>query len=122
MLKAVARRGTWESAGRREILDRLLQTSLSDGTYKLSEVAELLRIAEDYQPADSSALLARIPGWQRVLEEEVHSTNGPKAYFSSAVQQLHGGNDNRLMDENRMVQKRNELEFLKRLQQILAAK
>jgi len=121
ILKAVARRITWESDGRREILDRFLQASLADGTYKLSEITELLRIAEDYQPADSPALLKRIPGWQRVLEEEINSSDGPKPFFSSAVQQLHGGNDNRLRDENRMLQKQNELEFLKRLQQILTA-
>ena len=121
ILKAIARRITWESDGRREILDRFLQASLADGTYKLAEITELLRIAEDYQPADSPALLKRIPGWQRVLEEEINSSDGPKPFFSSAVQQLHGGNDNRLRDENRMIQKQNELEFLKRLQQILTA-
>jgi len=35
------------------------------------------------------------------------------------VQQLHGGSDNRLKDEARMMQKQNELAFLKHLQQIL---
>jgi hypothetical protein len=118
ILQAIARRATWEHDGRREILERFLQSSLADGTYKLANATELLRIAEDYQPADSSALLSRIPAWQRVLEEEIHSA-GPKVYFSSAVQQLHGGNDNRLKDEARMVQKQNELAFLKHLQQVL---
>ncbi len=120
MLQAIARRATWEHDGRLEILQRFLRSSLADGSYKLTDVTDLLRISEDYQPADSSALLSKIPGWQRVLEEEINSA-GPKTYFSSAVQQLHSGNDNRLRDEARMVQKQNELSFLKHLQQILTA-
>jgi len=120
MLQAIARRATWEHDGRRELLERFLQTSLSDGSYKLADAVDLLRIAEDYQPADSHALLSRIPAWQRVLEEEIQSV-GPKTYFSSAVQQLHGGNNNRQKDEARLLQKHNELAFLKHLQQILTA-
>jgi hypothetical protein len=121
MLRAVARRLTWESNGRREILEQLLRSSFADGTYKLSEAIDLLRMAEDYQPADSAALLARIPGWQKILEDEINSAGGPKPFFSSTVQQMHGGNDQRQRDEARTAQKQNELEFLKRLQQILSS-
>jgi len=120
MLLAIARRATWEHDGRREFLERFLQASLADGSYKLADAMELLRISEDYQPTDAQALLSRIPAWQRVLEEEIHSP-GPKAYFSSAVQQLHGGSNNRQKDEARLLQKQNELAFLKHLQQVLTA-
>jgi len=62
MLQAIARRATWEHDGRLEMLQRFLRSSIADGTYKLTDVTDLLRIAEDYQPADSSALLSKIPG------------------------------------------------------------
>jgi len=120
ILKAVARRVIWESAGRSEMLERVLRKSLEDGSYRLKDSVDLLKLAEDYQPADTPALLARIPRWQKLLEEEIRSSGGPKPFFSQTVQQLHGGNDQRLADEARIEAKQIELAFLERLQKILS--
>jgi hypothetical protein len=120
MLKAVARRATWESAARGEMLVRVLTQSLADGNYNLKDAVDLLKLTEDYQPADSSALLARIPRWIKLLEEEINSGGGPKPFFSSTVQQMHGGNDQRQSDEARTEAKRIELAFLERVQGILS--
>jgi len=120
MLKAVARRAIWESTARREMLVRLLTQSIEGGNYSLQDVINLLKLAEDYQPADSSALLARIPRWIKLLEEEINSAGGPKPFFSQTVQQLHGGNDQRQSDEARVEAKRAELAFLERVQKLLS--
>ncbi|HET9131314.1 MAG TPA: hypothetical protein VFO86_10220, partial [Terriglobia bacterium] len=120
MLKAVARRAIWESNARGEMLVHLLTQSISDGNYKLKDAVDLLKLTEDYQPGDASALLARIPRWIKLLEEEINSAGGPKPFFSQTVQQLHGGNDQRQSDEVRVEAKRIELAFLERLQRILS--
>lgn len=120
LLKAVARRAIWEQDGRREILARYLWKSLADGTYALRDAVEVLRLAEDYQPADPPALLARIPRWIGLLEEEINSASGSKPFFSRAVQEMHGGNDQRQLDETRTLAKKNELAFLLRLQLLIA--
>ena len=86
----------------------------------MKDSVDLLKLAEDYQPADTPALLARIPRWQKLLEEEIRSSGGPKPFFSQTVQQLHGGNDQRLADEARVEAKQIELAFLERLQKILS--
>jgi len=119
-LKAIARRAAWENAGRCEMLEKLLRKSRAEGSYRLTDTVELLRLAEDYQPADAAALLARIPRWQKLLEEEIRSSGGPKPFFSQTVQQMHGGNDQRIADEARVEAKQIELDFLERLQKILA--
>lgn len=120
MLKAIARRAIWETAARSGMLVRLLTVSLEDGRYSLKDVMDLLRLIEDYQPADAPALLARIPRWVKTLEEEIHSGGGPKPFFSQTVQHLHGGNDQRQADEARTEAKRIELAFLERVRGILA--
>ena len=120
MLKAVARRAIWESTARGEMLVRVLTQSLADGNYNLKDTVDLLRLTEDYQPVDASALLARIPRWIKLLEEEINSGGGPKPFFSQTVQQLHGGNDQRQSDEARIEAKRIELGFLERVQRILS--
>jgi len=120
MLKAVARRAIWESTARGEMLVRLLAQSMAGGSYRLNDVISLLKLAEDYQPADSTALLARIPRWIKLLEEEINSEGGPKPFFSQAVQYLHGGNDQRQSDEARIEAKRAELAFLERVQKLLS--
>jgi hypothetical protein len=120
MLKAVARRAAWESSARGAMFVRLLTQSIAGGNYRLKDALDLLKLTEDYQPADASALLARIPRWIRLLEEEINSAGGPKPFFSQTVQQLHGGNDQRQSDEARVEAKRDELAFLQRLQKILS--
>ena len=120
MLKAVARRAIWENSTRGEMLVRLLEQSIADGNYRLKDAVDLLKLTEDYQPANASALLTRIPRWIKLLEEEIHSAGGPKPFFSQTVQQLHGGNDQRQSDEARVEAKRNELAFLERVQKTLS--
>ena len=120
MLKAVARRAIWESNPRAAMLERLLSKSLASGSFSLKDCVDLLRLAEDYQPADASAMLERIPKWQKLLEDEIDSGGTAKPYFSQAVQQLHGGNNQRQADEARTESKRAELAFLNRLQKLLS--
>jgi hypothetical protein len=120
MLKAVARRAIWESTARGEMLVRVLTQSMAEGNYRLKDAIDLLKLTEDYQPADSSALLARIPRWITLLEEEINSGGGPKPFFSQTVQQLHGGNDQRQSDEARTEAKRLDMAFLERVQRILS--
>jgi hypothetical protein len=120
MLKAVARRAIWENTARGEMLVRLLTKSLADGNYRLKDSIDLLKLTEDYQPADSSALLARIPRWIKLLEEEINSAGSPKPFFSQTVQHLHGGNDQRQTDEARTEAKRLEMAFLVCIQGILS--
>jgi hypothetical protein len=115
LLKAVARRAIWESPARGAMLVKVLTQS-----YSLKDAVDLLKLMEDYQPADSSALLARIPRWIKLLEEEINSAGGAKPFFSQTVQQLHGGNDQRQADEARTEAKRMELAFLERVQKILS--
>jgi len=121
ILKAVSRRTIWESGARGAMLERLLSRSLADGSFRRQDAVDLLKLAEDYQPADASALLARIPKWQKLLEAEINSAGNPKPFFSQAVQYLHGGNDQRQADEARTEAKRTEMAFLERLQKVLAA-
>jgi hypothetical protein len=120
MLKAVARRAIWENTARGEMLVRLLTKSLADGNYRLKDSIDLLKLTEDYQPADSSALLARIPRWIKLLEEEINSAGSPKPFFSQTVQHLHGGNDQLQTDEALTEAKRLEMAFLVRIQGILS--
>jgi hypothetical protein len=115
MLKAVARRAIWESPERGEMLERVLTNN-----HSLKDAVDLLKLTEDYQPADSSALLSRIPRWIKLLEEEINSGGGPKPFFSSTVQQLHGGDDQRQGDEGKTEAKRIELAYLERVQKILS--
>jgi hypothetical protein len=115
VLKAVARRAIWESPARGEMLVRVLANN-----HSLKDAVDLLKLTEDYQPADSSALLARIPRWIKLLEEEINSGGGPKPFFSQTVQQLHGGDDQRQRDEAKTEAKRIELAFLERVQKILS--
>ena len=120
MLKAVARRAIWENQARHSILSRYLTTSVAGGAYSLSDAVNLLKLVEDYQPADPPALLARIPRWMKMVEEEINAAFDPKPFFSGTVQAMHGGNDQRQRDELRVASKRNELAFLERLQLMLA--
>jgi hypothetical protein len=119
MLKAIARRAIWESGNREEILEKYLSTSLSKNTYSIADAVRLLGWIEDYQPADVNAVAARIPRWQKALEDDLATAQNPKPFFNSSIQQMHGGDDHRQRDEARIVTKREQLEFLQRLQKEL---
>jgi hypothetical protein len=120
MLKAIARRLVWENDARRNILESYLGSVTGTDTYNLEDMVELLRLVESYRPADTSDLLARIPQWQRVLEEEISKSSGPKPFFSATIQNSHGGErDQRPQDDSRLSAKKGEFAFLHRLQQKL---
>jgi len=120
MFNAIARRAIWENAGRRLMLERFLTSATSDAGYQLEDAVELLKLAETYQPADASDLLARIPHWRQVLCQEISDAAGPKPFFNERVQELHGGpRDQRQQDNDRLNAKENERALLERLQRVL---
>jgi hypothetical protein len=120
MLKAIARRPIWEPGARRIVLERYLATALERGNYSIADALELLNLVENFKPSDIADLLERIPRRKQVLQGEIDAAGGPKPFFSSQVQELHGGGrDQRRQDDARVAAKQNELEFLGRLQQIL---
>jgi hypothetical protein len=120
MLKAVARRAVWENDVRRNILAHYLTAAAGSGAYGLADAVGLLKLVEDYKPADVAGLLARIPVLQQSLRHEINTGYGPKPFFSQRVEQDHGGDrDQRRQDDVRMSAKENELAFLDRLQHAL---
>jgi hypothetical protein len=120
-LKAIARRAVWENAPRGEVLLRYLTAAFGGELYRLSDVVELLRLMEAYEPANVGDLLARVPHWQEVLRQQINEAASPKPFFNERVQELHGGGrDQRRQDNSRITAKENELAFLERLQQVLS--
>jgi hypothetical protein len=120
LLKAIARRAAWDHNNRREILIHYLATAASGESYRLDDAVELLQLVETYQPADVDDLLARIPHWQQVLQQEINEAAGAKPFFNERVQDLHGGGrDQRRQDNRRISAKEQERAFLERLQQVL---
>jgi hypothetical protein len=75
---------------------------------------------ESSKPADVSELIAWIPRRRDALREQIDVASGPKPFFSSRVQAMHGENDQRGLDDARIVTKQSEFAFLGRLQEILA--
>lgn len=120
LLKAVARRAIWEHDERRDLLVRYLTSAVSAETYSLSDVVELHKLAEVYEPADVADLMARIPHWLQVLEQEINAASNAKPFFNERVQEMHGGGrDQRRQDNTRLTARENERAFLLRLQQVL---
>ena len=117
LLKAIARRAIWENASRREILTRYL-TAVGD-VFRAEDAIALLKLAETYEPANLAELRARIPHWQRVLQQDINA-GGAKPFFNERVEELHGGGrDQRRQDNSRTTAKENEQAFLERLQRVL---
>ncbi len=122
LLKALARRIVWNKAPRREILFRYLLASTSEHFYQRNDLLVLLRLMETYQPRDAADLLARIPHWREVLKQEIMAAASPKPFFAARVQELHGGGrDQRHQDDSLISGKQRELDFLGRLETVLAA-
>lgn len=122
LLKALARRIVWNREARREILFRYLLASTSEDFYQREDLLALLRLMETYQPKDAADLLGRIPHWQEVLKREIMAAASPKPFFAARVQELHGGGrDQRHQDDSLISGKQRELDFLGRLQAVLAA-
>jgi hypothetical protein len=121
LLKAVARRPVWENEARRAILSGYVAAAVGRNSYTLADALELLNVVENHKPADLSDLLARIPRRQEELREQINVASGPKAFFSNAVQALHGGErDQRGQDDARLSAKQAELSFLNRLRELFA--
>lgn len=119
-LHAIARRAVWESEGRRNILITYLSAASSRNQYQSGDGVQLLRIAEDYKPADVAHLMERIPVWQEALRIEIETADNPKPFFSNSVQADHGGErDQRAQDSSRLALKKNEFAFLDRLHHLL---
>jgi hypothetical protein len=118
--KAIARRATWESDGRRNILETYLASAGHDDLYHAGDSVQLLRVAEDYKPRDLAYLTERIPLWQEAIRQEIDSADEPKPYVSTEVQAHHGfGRDQRKKDDARISAKKKELAFFDRLHQVL---
>lgn len=121
ILKAVARRAAWENAARREILTRYLSAFAGGQAYRLNDVVALLKLAETYQPADTASLLAQIPRWRQMLDQEINESGGGKPFFNDRVEELHGGGrDQRRQNRSRLTAKEDERAFLERLQKAVA--
>jgi hypothetical protein len=121
MLRAIARRSAWESAGSREILEGYLEAITTHGGYDFADMLELLNLAETRKPANIPDLLASIPKWADTLREQIDKASAPKPFFHQQVEYMHGlGRDQRAPDESRASAKENELRFLLRLQTLLS--
>ena len=114
VLKAIARSAIWENDGRRNILVRYLTNTPADDSQRLTDALELLDFVEIHKPADVADLLARIPPRQEALRGQINALGKP--FFSSRVQELHGGeHDQRRKNEGGTSAKENEFAFLERL-------
>jgi len=119
LLKAIARRAVWESGPRCDILGRYLAAALGTEDFHPDDAVELLKLAETYEPADTTDLLRRIPHWEKVLRHEINLASHPKAFFNERVEELHGGGRDQRRQDNTQPKER-ELAFLARLQRLVA--
>src|SRR5262249_46471098 len=121
MLKAIARQAVWGSPDVRDILVRYLTTSVDRGTYSLADTIELLNLVEGRKPASVADVLARIPGWKEALRQQIESASGPRPFFNEEIRTLHGGGrDQRGQADFRLSPKESQLQFLGRLEHLLA--
>jgi hypothetical protein len=121
MLKAVARRAVWDNEGPRQILARYLANAGSRGGHSMTDTLDLLDLVEGRKPADLADLIQRMPGWAKALHEQIDGGAAPRPFFNEDVRMMHGGGrDQRREGDSRVSAKEKELDFLVRLQQILA--
>lgn len=119
LLCAIARRAIWSSPGRRDILDRFLQTPAGGGTR--ADAVGLLRLMETYEPGDRAEFLARLPQWRQALRLEVAGAGAPRPFFNERVEDLHGGGrDQRAPETARGAAAQAQLALLDRLAKGLA--
>jgi len=120
-LKAIARRVVWDAGSRSNILVTYLTAAGATSEYRLSDATYLLELAENYKPADVSALLAMIPPWLERLRHDIDTSGNPKPFFTPQTQGEHGGDrDQRRIDERAVDAKKNEMATLNRLQRLLS--
>ncbi len=121
LLKAVARRPGFRTAGQRDILFKFVLRATSEDDYDLEEILLLLELMDTYKAADVADLLSRIPHWLEVLENEATAAGQPKPFFAERVRELHGdGRDQRRTDNSLIGRKKRNMEFLKRLDAVLS--
>lgn len=119
LLKAIGRRAVWENDDRRDILVHFLSAA-ERGGYEPGDAVDLLRLVEDYKPANIARLIERIPPWQEGLRQEIRAAGGPKPFFTGATQAAHGGDrDKRQQDTRSIEAKKKEFAFLERLYRLL---
>jgi|GEM_PF-469301 len=122
LLKAIARRPVFRNEGTREILFQFVLNLTSEDKYDLEDVLLLFELIETYRPTGIEDLLNRIPNWLEVLENELTAAGQPKPFFAERVQELHGGGrDQRRRDGGLIDRKQRNKDFLRRLDEILAA-
>jgi hypothetical protein len=120
LLKAIARRSVFDSAGTRDILERYLTSAFRSGNYTLADALELLNLMENRKPGTLAGLMADLPRWQEALRQQIEVAAGPKPFFSQDIERMHGGGrDQRSQDDARLSAKENEFAFLGRLQRVL---
>jgi hypothetical protein len=121
LLMAVARRAVWQNEARRELLVHYLSATAGREDFRLDDALQLLKLVETYEPTNRQDLLGRIPHWQQVLRQAIHEAAGPRPFFNERVEELHGGGrDQRRQDLARVTAREEELNFLGRLQRVLA--
>lgn len=119
-LLAVARRAIWETEGRRNILATYLAAAGKRNAYEPGDGIRLLRLVEDYKPADVAHLMERIPIWLEALRVEIEKGDAPKPFFSNSVMTDHGGErDQRQRETARIDARKDEAAFLNRLHSLL---
>jgi hypothetical protein len=120
-LQAIARRAVWDAGARRGILERYLANAIARGDYTLSDACDLLGLVESHKPPDADHLLTQLPRWRETLQRVLDTgLSGPSPFFSQHTEYQHGGErDQRVVDQSRVQAKRNELDFLRRLEETL---
>jgi hypothetical protein len=122
LLKAIARRPVFRDEGRCELLFRFLLQTTTEDSYSAPDAVDFMDLVEAYKPIDAADMLSRIPNWLEILENEVTAASQPKPFFADRVQELHGGGrDQRRADESLIDRKQRNIDFLKRLQIVLAS-
>jgi hypothetical protein len=120
VLRAIGRRAVWENDDRRDILIHYLSAAEQRREYEPGDAVDLLRIVEDYKPANVANLIERIPPWLEGLRQEIRAAGEPKPFFSGATQMAHGGDrDTRQQDTRTIAAKKREFAFLERLHRLL---
>jgi hypothetical protein len=120
-LYAIARRPAWEAAGAREILTRYLTRAPESAGYRLADAFDLLNMVETRKPANLADLLERMPAWQKALREQIDGGGASKPFFMEEIRMMHGGSrDQREQSQTALSPKERELDFLIRLQKMLA--
>jgi hypothetical protein len=121
LLGAVARRAIWEGDSRSGILEACFEAAARRGGPGAGDFPRLLDLVERYKPASLPDLIAKMPAWQEGLRGDLGIAAGGKPFFSPGIERDHGGEHDRRLSADALIEaKREELAFLARLEQLLA--